>query len=139
MRMHPYLSFSGNCEAAFKFYEKALNGKIVFLATYGGSPMENQVPPEWKGKVMHATFTCGDQVLGGADVYGDQYRETHGIAITLETPDPAEAERVFSEISQGATVRMPLQETFWAHRFGMLRDQFGIPWMMNCEKGAAGQ
>lgn len=134
MRLHPYLSFNGNCEAAFKAYERALDGKIVFLATYKGSPMENEVPPEWGGKVMHATLVCGDQVLGGADVYGDKFRETHGIALTIDTQDDAQAERIFTALSQGATVQMPLQETFWAKRFGMLRDRFGIPWILNCEQ-----
>lgn len=134
MRVHPYLSFNGNCEAAFRFYEKALNGKIVFLATYKGSPMEKQVPADWAGKVMHATFTAGEHVLGGADVYGDNYRETHGMALTIDTSDAAEAERAYAMLSQSASVQMPLQETFWAKRFAMLRDQFGIPWMINCGK-----
>lgn len=136
MRLHPYLSFNGNCEAAFKYYEKALGGTIVFLATYAGSPMENQVPPEWRGKVMHATLKVGDQVLAGADLHGEQYHTPKGIAMTVDTPDAAEAERVFAALSQNATVQMPLQETFWAKRFGMLRDQFGIPWIVNCENSA---
>jgi PhnB protein len=136
MQLNPYLMFNGQCEAAFKFYEKALGGKIVAMMTYAGSPMEEQTPPEWRNKVMHGRLTVGDEVLMGSDAPPGRYEAAKGFSVTLGIADPAEAERVFHALSANATVQMPLQETFWARRFGMLVDQFGTPWMINCEKAA---
>jgi PhnB protein len=136
MRLNPYLAFNGQCEAAFKFYEKCLNGKIVFIMPHAGSPIENQVPKEWRNKILHATLQVGDQVLQGADAPPDHYKKPQGFCVTINIQDTAEAERTFRALSENATVQMPLQETFWAARFGMLIDQFGIPWMINCGKPA---
>jgi len=138
MKIHAYLSFNGTCEEAFKLYEKVLRGKITFSAAYAGSPMASEVPPEWQNKIMHATLMVGDQVVSGADPYGEQYRKPQGIAMTIDVEDATEAERIFTGLSEGATVQMPIQETFWAKRFGMLTDRFGIPWMVNCGNPAAG-
>ena len=134
MQLNPYLSFDGSCEAAFKFYEKALGGKIVAMMPHEGSPMESQVPAEWRKKIMHARLTVGDKVLMGSDCPPDRYEPMKGFSVTLTIDEPAEADRVFQALSPGATVRMPIQETFWAKRFGVLVDQFGTPWMINCEK-----
>ena len=136
MQLNPYLMFNGNCEAAFKFYERCLDGKIVAMMTYAGSPMEAQAPPEWRNKVMHARLTVGDKVLMGSDAQPGCHEEPKGFSVTLGIDDPADAERIFHALSENGTVRMPIQETFWAVRFGMLVDQFGIPWMVNCEKAA---
>ena len=136
MQLNPYLMFSGNCETAFKFYERCLDGKIVAMMTYDGSPMADQAPPEWRNKIMHARLTVGDKVLMGSDAQPRCHEEPKGFSVTLGIDDPAEAERVFHALSEDGTVRMPIQETFWALRFGMLVDQFGIPWMVNCEKAA---
>src|SRR5437588_11283852 len=134
MQLNPYLSFDGNCEAAFKFYEKALGGKIVAMMPHEGSTMERQVPPEWRKKIMDARLTVGDKVLMGSDCPPDRYEPMKGFSVTLTIDEPAAADRVFQALSPGATVRMPIQETFWATRFGVLVDQFGTPWMINCEK-----
>ena len=134
MQLNPYLSFDGNCEAAFKFYEKVLGGKIVAMMPHEGSPMESQVPAEWRKKIMHARLTVGDKVLMGSDCPPDRYEPMKGFSVTLTIDEPAEADRVFQALSPGATVSMPIQETFWAKRFGVLVDQFGTPWMINCEK-----
>ncbi|HJU18453.1 MAG TPA: VOC family protein [Stellaceae bacterium] len=136
MLVTPYLSFDGQCEAAFKFYERYLNGNLVALLTYGDSPMADQVPPERRGKIMHARLALGDAVLMGGDCPQGQYRVPQGFTVTLGIDDPDEAERVFTALSEGGSVQMPLQETFWAARFGMLIDRFGIPWMINCERAA---
>ncbi len=85
---------------------------------------------------MHATIALGGQTLMGCDAPPDHYDQPKGFSVALHTSNPAEAERAFNELSQGGTVKMPMQETFWAKRFGMLVDQFGIPWMVNCEKAA---
>jgi PhnB protein len=137
MQINAYLNFNGQCEAAFKFYEKSLGGKIEMLMTFGGSPMADQVPPAMRDKVMHARMSIGDQVLMGSDAPPDRFDEAKGFSVSLIVDKPADAERIFSALSEGATVQMPLQETFWAQRFGSLRDKFGIPWMVDCEKPGA--
>ena len=134
MELNPYLGFDGRCEAAFKFYEKALGGKIVAMMTYGETPMKDQSAPEFHGKIAHARLTVGDKVLMGGDSPPDRYEPTKGMTIMLGVDEPSEAERVFKALSENGTVQMPIAETFWARRFGMLVDKFGIPWMVNCEK-----
>ena len=134
MQLNPYLSFDGRCETAFKFYEKALGGKIDAMMTYGDTPMKDQTPPEQHGKIAHARLTVGEQVLMGGDAPPARYQPPTGTTLMLGIDDPAEAERVFKALSEGGTVTMPMAETFWARRFGMLTDQFGIPWMVNCER-----
>ncbi len=136
MQLNPYLNFNGQCEAAFKFYEQCLGGKIVAVATYGESPMAEQVPPEWRNKIMHAHLTVDGRELMGSDSLPEHYEQTKGFSVLLGIDDPAEAERLFHALAEKGTVRMPIQETFWAARFGMLVDQFGIPWIINCEQAA---
>jgi len=134
MELNPYLNFNGNCEAAFKFYEKCLGGKIQMMMTHGQSPMADQTPPDWRGKIMHVRMTVGDRVLMGSDAPPQYYQKPQGFSVSLSVTDPADAERKFNALAQNGTVQMPLQETFWALRFGSLVDQFGIPWMINCER-----
>ncbi len=134
MQLNPYLMFPGTCEEAFEFYAQTLGGQIVAMMTAEGTPMEAQTPPEWKKKIMHARMTVGDKVLMGSDCPPQQYEAMKGFSVTLSVDDPVEADRVFTALSTGANVSMPIQETFWAKRFGMLTDRFGTPWMINCEK-----
>lgn len=136
MKLNPYLTFTGSCEEAFRFYEKVLGGKIEAMMTAVGTPMEKQVPPEWRNKIMHARMTVGGTVLMGSDAPPDRAEPMKGVAICLNLDETAEAERVFHALSEQASITMPIQETFWAQRFGMLTDQFGTPWMINCEKRA---
>ncbi len=136
MQLNPYLTFNGQCEAAFKFYEQCLGGKIVAMLPHAGTPAEEHVPAEWRNKIMHARLIVGDDVLMGSDAPPDRYEGSKGFSVTLGVDDPAEAERVFNALAEKGTVQMPIQETFWAVRFGMLVDRFGIPWMINCEKAA---
>jgi PhnB protein len=133
MQLNPYLFFDGQCETAFKFYAQLLGGEIVAMMRHEGSPMEQNVPPEWRQKIMHARLVAGGQVLMGSDVPPDQRQPAQGFSVTLGVDEPAEAERIFAALAQGGAVHMPMQQTFWAVRFGMLVDQFGIPWMINCE------
>jgi PhnB protein len=137
VRINPYLSFDGQCEAALQFYERCLGGKIVYTMTYAQSPMATQVPPEWGQRIYHATFSLGDQTLGAADAPPGSYRSPEGFSLTLDIDAPAEADRLFEMLSEKGTVQMPLQETHWARRFGVLTDQFGTPWMINCGTPAA--
>ncbi len=133
MELNPYLYFNGNCEVAFKFYEQHLGGKIEAVHTYAGSPMENQLPPEWRDKVMHVRMKVGTTVLMGSDAPEGRYRTPQGFSVSLNLKDAAEADRLFEALSKNGTVSMPIQKTFWATRFAMFTDQFGIPWMINCE------
>ncbi len=136
MQLNPYLTFNGQCAAAFKFYERCLGGKIEAMLTHGESPMVEQVPPEGRDRIMHARLVVGDKVLMGSDAPLEHYEQPKGFSVTLGIDDPADAERIFHALAENGTVRMPLQQTFWAVRFGMLVDQFGIPWMVNCEQHA---
>ena len=136
MELNPYLSFNGKCEAAFKFYERCLGGKIVAMMEYGGSPMQDQTPSEWRKKIMHARLMVGDEILMGSDAPPDRYEPMKGICVTLGIDDPKDAERIFHALAENGTVQMPIQKTFWATRFGMLVDQFGTPWMIYCEQPA---
>ena len=133
MKVNPYLSFNGQCEAAFKFYEQCLGGKIVAMMTYAASPMQEQTSSEWRNKIMHARLMVGDKMLMGSDAPPDRYEPMKGFSVTLGINDPNVAERIFHALSEDGTVQMPIQKTFWATRFGMLVDRFGTPWMINCE------
>jgi PhnB protein len=134
MQLNPYLTFNGQCEAAFKFYERCLGGKIDALIPHAGTPAEQHVPPEWRSKIMHAHLTANGAVLMGSDA--PQYEQPKGISVSLQVKKPEDAKRIFAALSESGTVRMPIQQTFWSPRFGMLVDQFGVPWMINCEQPA---
>lgn len=133
MKMNPYLLFNGNCKQAFQFYAKVLNGKIAGMTTFGEAPAEMQTQPQWRDKVMHAWMTFGDNVLMASDAPPDHAEPMQGISISLNVDTAEEAERIWKAFAEGAQIKMALQQTFWALRFGMLVDRFGTPWMINCE------
>jgi PhnB protein len=132
MQVNPYLSFDGQCEAAFKFYERCLGGQLGTIFRYAGTPLADQVPADWNDKVMHGSLTVGEQVLMGADVAPNSYEAPKGFSLSIEIKSTTEAERIFHELGKDGTVVLPLEKTFWAARFGMLVDRFGIPWQINC-------
>jgi PhnB protein len=134
MQLITHLHFNGNCETAFKFYEQALGGKIVTMMLHEGTPAAEHVPPEWRKKILHASLTVGDQWLMGADAPPEHYQPPRGFSVAIQIEDQAEAERIFKALAESGKVSMPIQQTFWAKRFGMLVDQFGIPWLLNCGK-----
>lgn len=134
MQLSPYLSFNGNCEEAFKLYERVLGGKIVFMWPYEGSPAASQAPPEWQDKIMHATLQLEGQSIMAFDATPGHFKPAAGIVLSIGLSDPKEAERIFNALAEGGKVSMPLEKTFWAERFGVLTDRFGIPWMINCEQ-----
>jgi PhnB protein len=135
MHLEPHLSFNGQCEVAFKFYEKCLGGRISLLLTYGDSPLAGQTPAHRHNQILHGVLSLGEQRITGSDAPPDQYQKPQGFSLTLNLDDVARAERIFAELAEKGTVEMPLQETFWALRFGVLVDQFGMPWEINCGKG----
>ena len=132
MKLHPHLNFNGQCAAAFEFYEQHLGAKRLFSLTYGASPMAGEFPAEYAGKIMHATLEVGGTLVLGSDSPPGFYQPPNGFCVALSMEEPAEAERVFNVLAENGQVNMPLQQTFWAVRFGMLIDQFGIPRMINC-------
>ncbi len=136
MQLNPYLTFNGQCEAAFKFYQQCLGGNIQTMMAWGDSPMADQVPSEWRDKIIHTTLIVGETALLGADAPPDRYEEPKGFSVTIQIKDPADAERIFNALAENGTVHMPIQQTFWAALFGMCVDRFGIPWMVNCEQAA---
>jgi PhnB protein len=136
MEVSPYLLFNGDCEAAFKFYEKHLGGRIEAMLTHEGTPAAEKVPADWRGKILHARMTVGDQVLMASDAPPGRYSRPQGFSVSLGIRKQEDAERIFNALAENGSVTMPLEKTFWALRFGMVTDRFGIPWMINCE-GAA--
>lgn len=137
MELSTYLLFNGNCEEAFKFYEKTLGGKIEMMMPHEGSPAEASVPPEWRKKILHARMIVGNNVLMASDAPpAHAPKQLEGFSVSLMLNDPIEAERIFRALEEKGKVQMPFQQTFWAFRFGMVTDRFGVPWMVNCEKAA---
>ncbi len=136
MQLSPYLNFNGQCRAAFEFYEQCLGGKIEGMQTHGDSPMAGQTPPGWKDRILHARLVVGDAVLMGSDGPPEYYAKPQGVYVSLQVDDAADADRIFNALAESGTVTMPIAETFWAARFGMVVDRFGTPWMVNCERAA---
>ena len=137
MSLNPYLYFDGQCEEAFKFYEKRLGGKITFMMTWEGAPMAGQAPPGWARKILHAGLAVGDGVLEGCDAMPGEYKRPQSFCVMFRPKDAKDAERIFNGLAEDGTVQIPIAETFWALRFGKVIDRFGMPWLINCEKPAA--
>lgn len=134
MKLNPYLNFPGTCEEAMNTYAKVLGGEIVAMLAYGDMPGEMEIPDDMRKKIAHARLIIGDQVLMASDSGPERFKPMQGVSVTLNIPEPDEADRVFKALVDGGTAIMPLEETFWAHKFGVLVDRFGIQWMVNCEK-----
>lgn len=133
MKLSPHLSFDGNCQEAFRFYENVFGGKIVTMLTYGESPMSMDVKPDWHEKIIHATLTLSDGVLSGADAPPGEYDQPQGFQILYQPETPQESMRVFNALADGGTIVMPVQATFWTPCYGALVDRFKIPWEISCE------
>ena len=133
MQVNPYLSFDGQCEAAFTFYAQCFGGQVGQLFRYAGTSFADQAPAGWQDKVMHGSLTIGQLVLMGADIAPDRYEAPKGFSLSIQIGSTTEAERIFHELATNGKVVMALEKTFWAERFGMVVDRFGIPWLINCE------
>lgn len=134
MQITPYLFFAGRCEDALKFYESAVGAKIEFLFRSREAPEGQQMPDP--NSVMHASFRLGDSLLYASDGCGDNSSTTR-VFLSIGVKDTSEGQRVFDALAVGGTVSMPFGKTFWAEGFGMLVDQFGISWMVNCDPANA--
>ena len=131
MRISPHLMFNGQCRAAFNRYHQLLGGEFSFL-TYGDSPMAEDVEPKWHDRIVHVTLQIGDVELAGADVLPQDYATPQGFSVLLTFEDPARAKYVFNELASGGEIKFPFQQTFWSSGFGVLVDQFGVPWEISC-------
>jgi PhnB protein len=128
MKMNTYVNFNGRCAEAFRYYEKHLGAKVGMMMTHDQSPEQGRVSPEWKNAVLHARISIGDAELMAADIpNAEPMRSAY---LTLRMSSDSEAERVFSALSDGGQTLMPMQGTFFASRFGQVRDRFGINWMI---------
>lgn len=143
MELHSYLFFQGNCQEALEFYASALNGEIVEFHAYNENPeFAKTLPEEWQTKWMHASFKSGDIFFMAADVmpakageYGANVSyETSPITLSLNFHSEDREIEVFNKLAEGGSITMPLQDTFWGAKFGMLTDKFGIKWMFNYDK-----
>ncbi len=136
MQINPYLTFNGNCEAAFNYYKEYLGGQIQEFHRYGNSPMAEQMPVEHHNRVMHVSmsFSNGQILMASDSMPGEPFEGIKGISLSLNVSSVAEAEKLFNVLAVNGTVTMPLDKTFWAERFGMLIDQFGTPWMVNFDQ-----
>ena len=130
MQLHTYLNYGGNCEEAFGFYERHLQGTITTMMKHGDAPGPQNPGPEWAGKVLHARMNLGGTELLGADIPPDRFQPIRSAYLSLTLDSDAEVERIFALLSEGGQVYMPMQETFFASRFAMLRDRFGTSWML---------
>ncbi len=133
MQLYTYLNYGGNCEQAFRFYEQHLGGTITMLMRHGDAPGASP-PKGWERAVLHARMTLDGSELAGADIPPDRFQPMRSAYLTLSLDGPAETERVFALLSDGGDIFMPMQETFFASRFAMLRDRFGTSWMLLAPK-----
>lgn len=138
MRINAYLSFNGACEEAFRFYEKCIGGKIVAMMRYEDSPMAEKTAPDMLKRIIHARLEVGENTIMGGDSPPNYYSKPAGYCNSITVKEPKEAERIFAALGENGDIQMSMQETFWAHRFGMLTDKFGTPWMVNCEREGVG-
>lgn len=133
MKLHAYLNFGGNCEEAFRYYEQHLGAKVQFIMRWSEMPdAEKHTPPGMQNGVLHGSLALADTVVMASDVPG--YQPMRSAYLSLSAGSVEEAERIYSALAQGGEVFMPMGETFFAHRFGQLRDKFGVNWMVIHEK-----
>jgi len=132
MKMYTYVNFAAKCAEAFRFYEKHLGGKIVMSMTHGQAPDQSKVNPDSKDLVLHARITIGGTELLGADIPNAQPMRSAYLSLSVDID--GEAERIFTALAEGGEVSMAMQETFFATRFGQLRDRFGLNWMILHER-----
>lgn len=133
MKIEPYLFFNGHCDAAIDFYKRVFGAEQVLLMRYRDSPEAPPMalPPGWEDKVMHASVQIGETMLMASDGCVDGTAEFKGVSLSVTMPDADTAAKVFTALADGGEVTMPLRNTFFAPRFGMVTDRFGIGWMIS--------
>lgn len=134
MKLYTYLNYGGNCRQAFEFYAEHLGGRISFLTTHGEGPAASNAAPDWRDKVLHARIELGETIVLGADIPPDRFQPMRSVYLSLFTDSVEETERIYALLSEGGEIFMPMEETFFAVRFAMLRDRFGTSWMLLQER-----
>jgi PhnB protein len=134
MKLYTYLNYGGNCAQAFRFYEEHLGAKITMMVTHGQQPDPSGVSPDWKDAILHARLELGETLLLGADVPPARFQPMRSAYLSLSVDTTEEAERIYAVLSEGGQIFMPMEETFFAFRFAMLRDKFGTSWMLLHER-----
>ena len=134
MKIQAYLSFGGRCEEALAFYKKSIGAEVTSMLRWKESPdPAMKAPPGYEEKIMNAAFRIGQTELMADDGMGPKEAEFKGMSLAIEVASDAEAKQIFTALGEGGAVTMPLMKTFWTSSFGMLTDQFGVPWMVNVE------
>jgi PhnB protein len=134
LTIEPYLTFNGTCRQAIEFYQSALGAKVLFSQTFGDSPMAEMAGPSGADLIMHATLEIeGSKIMMSDDPAPGPPTDHSNVTLAIGLHDPARAQQLFDNLAAGGKVTMPLEKTFWAEKFGMLTDKFGIPWMINSE------
>jgi PhnB protein len=128
MRIRVHLMFDGQCEAAFRFYQRVLGGKLTTLMTYGESPLAATTDLRRHGWIYHATLAIDGQELLGADVMAEDFSRREGFAVIVSVPGVEDAKRVFDALADGGTVQMAFQKVPWADGYGFVTDRYGVPW-----------
>ena len=136
MKLYTYLNYGGNCRQAFEFYAEHLGGAITMLMTHGEGPNASNLPADRSEDVLHARIDLGATTLLGADIPPDRFQPMRSAYLSLSVDGADEAERIYALLSEGGEIFMPMQETFFAHRFAMLRDRFGTSWMLLHERSS---
>jgi PhnB protein len=134
MKLNTYLNYGGNCEQAFKFYEQHLGGKITTLMRRSEQPNQGASWPGWEESVQYASMKLGETELMAADVPPDRFQPMRSAYLSLTVDSSGEADRIYALLSDGGQIFMPMEETFFAYRFAMLRDRFGTSWMILHQK-----
>ena len=134
MSLSTYLTFDGNCREAFEFYRSVFGTEFVVLSTFAEAPEDMDVPDADRDKVMHVTLPIGSSVLMGSDndPSGSSVVVGNNFSISVDTEGRQESDDLIGKLSDGGTVSMPMQETFWGSYFGMCTDKFGVNWMVSC-------
>ena len=131
--IEPYLFFEGRCEEAVEFYKKALGAEVLMMMRFKDAPDPGMAHPGIEEKVMHASFRIGETILMASDGRCEGEPRFDGFSLSITVPDEATADRTFNALAEGGKVEMPLAETFWAPKFGMLEDRFGVGWMISVQ------
>jgi PhnB protein len=129
MQVTPYLMLNGRCEEALAFYKKAAGAEVGMLMRFKDAP-PGVCTAGAENKVMHAAFKIGDTTLMASDGNSAGNPEFKGISLSMNAKDEADADRLFAALGEGGHVQMPMEKTFFAKRFGVVADKFGVSWMI---------
>jgi PhnB protein len=134
MKLTTHLHYGGNCAEALRFYEEHLGAKISFMMTYEQMPEPKNIPPGCEQGVLHASIRIADATIMAGDAPADRFQPMRSAYLALSVDSDEEAERIYALLTEAGEIILPMAETFFALRFAMLRDKFGILWMLIHER-----